>query len=382
MIWLNRRGSKTFGCGLLAAGALFMTSCDEPEDRCEPGPGIVCAYMGTSIAGLGDDGLDPRQTDLYLPQDVTVASDGTVYVVDWNNHRIRTVRDGVAVTVVGTGYLGDAPAGTATEVSLNHPTHITELPDGNIIVSAWHNSKILRYDPRTNDVEPICGTGARSYEGDGGPAIDAILDLPVATALGPDGSLYIADQANQRIRRIDPEGIIDTIAGTGVPGFAGDGGPAAEAQISLPGGQAAPPAGRIATDAKGNLYIADSANHRIRKVDTAGMISTVAGDGTPTYRGDGGKAIKASLFRPSDVALDEHGNVFVADTDNSCVRKIDPAGVITTAVGVCGSPGLGDPGVAASEMFLDRPYGIGLDDDGTLYVADTHNHRIVVVHPE
>jgi sugar lactone lactonase YvrE len=368
--------STLLGC------ALGLAACDEGEKTCDAAPGIACTFMGTALAGLGEDGLDPLQTDLYLPQDVTAAAGGTVYVIDWNNHRIRTVRDGVTVTVVGTGYLGDAPAGTADEVSLNHPTHITEMPDGKIIVSAWHNSKILQYDPASNHVEPICGTGARSYDGDGGPAIDAVLDLPVATALGPDGSLYIADQANQRIRRIAPDGIIDTFAGNGVAGFSGDGGPAIDAQISLPGGQAAPPAGRIATDAEGRLYIADSANHRVRRVDTDGTISTIAGDGTPAYRGDGGPATAASLFRPSDVEVDRDGNVFVADTDNSCVRKIAPDGTISTAVGVCGSPGLGEDGATATEMFVDRPYGIALDDDGTLYVADTHNHRIVAAYPE
>lgn len=374
--------TRICAAGALTLCAVGLAACDETEESCQPGPGIACTYMGTSLAGLGDDGLDPRETELYLPQDVTVASDGTVYVIDWNNHRIRTVQDGVAVTVVGTGYLGDAPAGTATDVSLNHPTHITEMPDGKIIISAWHNSKILQYDPATSYVEPICGTGARSYDGDGGPAIDAVLDLPVATALGPDGSLYIADQANQRIRRIDPEGVINTFAGNGIAGFGGDGGPAEEAQISLPGGQAAPPAGRIAVDGDGALYIADSANHRIRKVDADGTMSTLAGDGVHRYAGDGGQATAASLYRPSDVAVDADGNVFIADTDNSCVRKVDPSGVISTVAGICGSPGLGDPGQVATEMNLDRPYGIDLDDDGTLYIADTHNHRIVVVHPE
>jgi hypothetical protein len=360
---------------------LLLGACEDAADVCREGPGVACRFMGTDFAGLGDDELSPRETELYLPQDVTVASDGTVYVVDWNNHRIRSVKDGVAVTLIGTGYLGDAPAGQASEVSLNHPTQITEQADGKILVAAWHNSKILSYDPKTDYLEPICGTGARSYEGDGGPAFEAVLDLPVATAIAADGGIYIADQANQRIRKIDPDGIIHTVVGNGIPGFSGDGGPAIDAQISLPGGQAAPPAGRITTDAKGRLYIADSGNHRIRRVELDGTITTIAGDGKPAYRGDGGPATEASLFRPSDVAVDRHGNVFIADTDNSCVRKVDPAGVISTAVGICGSYGAGEEGSHATQTFLDRPYGVGLADDGTLYVADTHNHRIVVVHP-
>lgn len=375
--------SRVRGCWVVAL-ALACGACDDDgeAERCDPEPGKACVFMGSGIAGLGEDGLAPRETDLYLPQDVTVAPDGTVYVIDWNNHRIRTVQDDVAVTVVGTGYLGDAPAGEATEVSLNHPTHISIAPDGKVIVSAWHNSKILSYDPRTQRVEPICGDGRRAYEGDGGPAEQAVLDLPVATAVAADGSFYIADQANQRIRKVDANGMIDTVVGTGVAGFSGDGGPALEAEISLPGGQAAPPAGRIALDRDGNLYIADTSNHRIRKVSTDGTIETIAGDGTPTYRGDGGPATKASLSRPSDVHVDDEGNVFVADTDNSCVRRIDPQGLISTVVGVCGTPGAGEEGVSGPEMFLDRPYGVAVDDSGVIYVADTHNHRIVAVHPE
>jgi sugar lactone lactonase YvrE len=367
--------------GFALLGALGLAGCEDSDDTCE-GAGVACRFMGTDFAGLGDEDLSPRETELYLPQDVTVASDGSVYVIDWNNHRIRVVEDGIATTVIGTGYLGDAPGGKATEVSLNHPTNITEQPDGKLLVSAWHNSKIMSYDPKTKSLEPICGTGGRSFEGDGGPAADAVLDLPVATAIAADGGIYIADQANQRIRKIDAQGIIDTYVGTGIPGFSGDGGPAAQAQISLPGGQAAPPAGRIATDSKGRLYIADSANHRVRRVDLDGTISTIAGDGKPAYRGDGGPATEASLFRPSDVAVDRDGTVYIADTDNSCVRKVDPSGVISTAVGVCGSYGAGEEGAHATRTHLDRPYGVGLANDGTLYVADTHNHRVVVVSPE
>jgi hypothetical protein len=364
---------------LLAALAATLAAGCEEDIPCVPGPGVACTFMGTGFAGLGEDDLPLRETELYLPQDVTVGHDGTIYVVDWNNHRIRSVEGDIATTVVGTGYLGDAPAGIATDVSLNHPTHITLKPDGKVIIAAWHNSKILEYDPSSGHVEPICGTGARSYEGDGGPAVTAVLDLPVATALAPDGGIYIADQANQRIRKIDASGIIQTVVGDGVPGDEGDGGPASEARIRLPGGQAAPPAGRIATDAHGNLYIADSGNHKIRKVDHHGNISTLAGTGAPGRQGDGGPALHAQLFRPSDVEVDGAGNVYIADTDNSCIRRVDSTGTMTTVVGICGSPGLGHDGAPPETMLLDRPYGLGLGDDGMLYVADTHNHRIVAL---
>jgi sugar lactone lactonase YvrE len=363
--------------------ALLLGGCEEELKGCSKEPGTICRYFGTGEAGLGDEDLDPRKTELYLPQDLTFTPDGVPYVLDWNNHRVRSVDEaGLAHTVIGTGYLGDAQDGDAVGTALNHPTHISIAPDGGIIIAAWHNSKVMRYDAGSGELTTLCGNGMRSYAGDGGPAKDAVLDLPVATAWGPDGSMYIADQANQRIRRVDPQSMIETYAGNGTAGFAGDGGPATEAQINLPGGQAAPPAGRLDIDKAGNIFFADSANHRIRKIDAGGTITTYAGDGKPTWNGDGGPATAASLSRPSDVALDADGNLFIADTDNACVRKVDTKGNITTAVGICGSPGLGKENELATETLIDRPYGVTFDPDGNLYVADTHNHQILVVWAE
>jgi hypothetical protein len=367
---------KTYTPVLLAALAVLACDRDEP---CDPAGGTICTYLGSGDAGLNEEGLHREQTDLYLPQDLTFGADGKPYLLDWNNHRIITVGDDDTVqSVVGTGELGDAPDGPALDSSLNHPTHITNSPTGTLIIAAWHNSKIIEFDPRTGMMEAICGNGMRSYGGDGGPAKDAILDLPVAVAFDPTGNLYISDQANQRIRRIDTAGTIDTFAGNGMPGFSGDGGQAKDAQIKLPGGQSAPPAGRLTIDTAGNIFLADSSNNRIRKIDTSGVITTVAGNGDPTFAGDGGPATAASLARPSDVEVDAAGNLYIADTDNSCVRKVDTAGVITTVAGQCGVPGYGGDGIAATGALLDRPYGVTLHD-GKLYISDTHNHRVRVV---
>lgn len=352
-----------------------------PIVPCDPAPGRICTLAGTGEAGLGDEGLDPRQTDLYLPQDTTIGPDERVYVIDWNNHRIRRINaDGTTETVVGTGELGDAMDGEGVYSSLNHPTHMVVAPNGKFIIAAWHNSKIMEFDPDSGDLVTICGNGMRAFGGDGEPASEALLDLPTATAFDSVGNMYITDQANQRIRMVDTDGIITTRVGNGMPGYSGDGGPADAAQIKLPGGQSAPPAGRIAVDRDGNLIIADSANNVIRKVDAAGVISTIAGNTDPTYGGDGGPATAASLSRPSDVDFDRDGNLYIADTDNSCVRKVDGAGIITTVAGVCGQPGYGGDGGEAGKALLDRPYGVTLDDDGNLYIADTHNHRIRVVY--
>jgi hypothetical protein len=371
--------------------ALASPACDsdpppEEEDelppivQCDPAPGRICTFAGTGDAGLGDEGLDPRQTELYLPQDVTIAPDKHVYVIDWNNHRIRKIEDGVSRSVVGTGELGDAQDGEGAYSNLNHPTHMSVAPDGSLVIAAWHNSKLMKFDPATEELTTICGNGMRAFGGDGGPAAMALLDLPTSTAFDAAGNMYITDQANQRVRVVDTDGIINTFVGTGMAGFSGDGGPAADAQIKLPGGQAAPPAGRITVDKAGNLYIADSANNRIRMVDPDGVISTIAGTGDPTYGGDGGPATKASLSRPSDVEIDAEGNLYIADTDNSCVRKIDTDGVISTIAGKCGQPGYDGDGRDAGEALLDRPYGVALDGDGNIYIADTHNHRIRVIY--
>jgi hypothetical protein len=360
---------------------LGMAVCgDSPTSVEDPVPyAVITTFVGTGEAGRGDEGVGPLETPLYLPQDLTFGPDGLPYILDWNNHRVRVLDQGIMRTVVGTGELGDAPAGQALEVGLNHPTHVSFDPLGRLILSAWHNSKVLRMDFTTGQIEPIIGDGTRLYGGDGGPAIDAWVNLPVATAFDAAGRMYISDQENQRIRMVDNDDIITTVVGTGVPGFSGDGGPATAAQIFAPVGQAAAPTSRIAIDSNGNLYLADTANNRVRKVDTNGIINTVAGNGDPGSSGDGGLATEASLLMPIDIAIDEEGNLFIADTFNSCIRKVDTNGNITTFAGQCGNRGYEGDGGHPTEARLDRPYGIAFDSEGDFYVADTHNHRIRVV---
>lgn len=417
---------------IIALGTSMLTAACSGEETCG-GPGVICTFMGTGLAGLGEDGVAPEVVNLYLPQDLTWGPDEQPYVLDWNNHRIRTVDpDNTVRTVIGTGYLGDAPDGLALNASLNHPTHATFSPEGMLIMSAWHNSKVVEVDLVRGEMRSICGDGSRAYRGDGGPADEAWLDLPVATAYDSQGRLYIADQANQRIRMIDLDGVIDTVVGpdasylpeglvqvcapdpdtqqnvcknclaeeadnpdcedqiVGRPqGFAGDGGPATEALVYMPFSQSAPPAGRIDIGADDTLYIADTGNHRIRAVGTDGIIRTVAGSGPDTfnssfrggYEGDGGPATEALLSRPTDVEVDADGNIYIADTDNSCVRRVDgETGIITTVAGVCGQKGYEGDGGPAGEALLNRPYGVELDAEGNLYIADTHNHRIRVVY--
>lgn len=412
----------------VACGGGGHGGMDDPREACQE-PGVICTFMGNGEAGLGHDGMAPLDVSLYLPQDLSFAPDGQVYVVDWNNHRIRTLVDGKVETVIGTGYLGDATDGPAHDVSLNHPTHVAFDEQGRLILSAWHNSKVMRYDPEDETLVTLCGTGKRDYAGDGGPATAAILDLPVATAFDREGRLLIMDQANQRIRRVDGDDVITTVVGPNAEfepapvglepvcsempmpganacklclsaeaddpmcaprkaqGFLGDGGPGTDALMYQPFSQSAPPAGRMEMGADGTLYFCDTGNHRVRALYQDGTVETVAGSGPEAfdrdfaggYAGDDGPALEARMRFPTDVAVGKHGALFIADKDNSCVRKVDADGIITSVAGVCderGDDGDEGPAIAA---HLNRPYGIALDGDGNLYIADTHNHRIRVV---
>jgi uncharacterized protein (TIGR03437 family) len=221
-------------------------------------------------------------------------------------------------------------------------------------------------------IQTIAGNGATTYAGDGGQAKNASLNVPVDVSVDLAGNIFIADQFNHRIRKVATDGTISTVAGTGVLGFSGDGGPAVNAQLNTPIG--------IFVDATGNLYIADVGNQRIRKVDTSGRISTIAGNGGKGYGGDGGSALGATFYNSVRVAADAAGNVFVADQSNHRVRKITPSGTISTIAGNgAGTPqtggfsGDGGPAVSAS---LNNPTALVLDPAGNIYICDQFNHRI------
>ena len=218
-------------------------------------------------------------------------------------------------------------------------------------------------------ITTIAGTGERGFGGDGGPATQARLNYPYGVAVDGAGNLYIADLANHRIRKVDSTGTITTFAGTGERGFGGDGGPASQAQINFPTG--------VAVDEAGNLYIADWSNARIRKVDGTGTITTIAGTGELGFGGDGGPAIQARLSLPYSVAVDGAGNLYIADQYNNRIRRVDSTGTITTIAGT-GERGFSGP---ATQAQLDDPTGVAVDGAGNLYIADASNHRIRLLTP-
>ena len=217
----------------------------------------------------------------------------------------------------------------------------------------------------------LAGTGTPGYSGDGGSAVAAELYVPFGVAVDGSGNLYIADPYDYVIRKVTFAGTISTIAGTGSSGYSGDGGAATAAKMNLPQG--------VAVDAAGNVYVADFNNNCIRKINTSGIISTIAGNGSAGYAGDGGPATAAQLYRPSSVAVDASGNLFVADANNQCIRKITSSGTITTVAGTGGTSGYSGDGGAATAAQLWQPVGVAVDGSGNIYIADENNYRIRMV---
>jgi DNA-binding beta-propeller fold protein YncE len=365
--------------------------------------GTVCSIVGTGLAGYGGDGEKAVDALVYAPTDVTLEGAGPAYYVsDWNNHRVRRVdADGVIATTLGAEFPGDGdpdgaertPAGGAADtVRLNHPVQVEWNPDTErLLAPSWHNHRIREVDVDNNISRVVvanttdeAGNGANAgYAGDGGPAAAALMKFPVSMAVGPDGDIFIADQGNLRIRRVAADySLIETIAGSGDRGLGGDGGDPMLATFNFPtGGQPEPGAGiEIAPD--GAIYLADSMNNCIRRIDLDGArIDRVAGTSELGFAGDGGLAVDAMLGSPRDIELGPDGRLYFADTKNHAIRAIDlGTGTIETVLGD-GTPGTSEEEALVADVQLNQPYGIEFDGDGALLVADTYNHRILRVTP-
>jgi len=278
------------------------------------------------------------------------------------NQIISTVAGGASL-----GYSGDG--GPATNATLHDAAGVAVDAVGNLYIADEENSRIRKVD--TNGIiTTVAGNGANGYSGDGVAATNASLRYPRGVAVDAAGNLFIADNANQRIRKVDTNGIITTLAGNGTNGYAGDGGAATSAKLQYPYG--------VAVDAAGNVYIADGLNSRIRKVATNGLISTVVGNGTNGFAGDGGAATNAEMYWTYGVTVDAAGNLFIADSQNNRIRKAATNGIITTVAGDKNFQYGGD-GVPATSTSLWMPYGTAVDPYGNLYIADTENGRVRLV---
>jgi uncharacterized protein (TIGR03437 family) len=358
-----------------AAGNLYIAdSANRRVRKVSPG-GIITTVAGTGADGFSGDGGPAIKASFYYLPGVAVDAAGNVYTSDALSGRIRKFTPGGTISTVAGNGLYKAPTdGVPATISyLNQPRGVAVDAAGNIYIVDRDNNRVRKVGP-TGIISTVAGTGVRGFSGDGGPATSALLNLPWGgIALDSSGNLYIADSDNSRVRKVSPAGIITTVAGNGAWAFSGDGGPATSASVAQPWG--------VAVDTDGNLYIADLSNQRIRRVSPSGIISTVAGNGTPGFSGDGGAATGALLSSPSAVAVDAAGNLYIADTNNQRVRRVRPDGIINTAAGngVAAFSGDGGPATAAS---LSSPRGVTVDRVGALLIADTNNNRVRKVGPD
>ena len=271
-------------------------------------------------------------------------------------------------TIAGTGaptFFGDN--GAATNAALNKPFGLAVDTLGNLFIADRSNNRIRKIAPN-GIITTVAGNGSGGFAGDAGPATDASIFDATGIAVDKSGAIYIADKSNNRVRKVDTFGIITTVAGTGAATFAGDGGLATNAGLNNPRG--------VAIDQSGNIYIADQGNSRVRIVSPTGIINTFAGNGTLAFSGDGGPASTASLNNPFSLAIDQSGNLYIADVDNERIRKVNTSGIITTFAG--GGGAIGDGGLATLAT-LNEPTGIAIDNFGTTYIADGWDNRIRAV---
>jgi len=362
--------------------------------------GVLSIFAGTGNPGYGADNIPAERSALRNPAGLAFEPQGGVVIVESGALRLRRVARGIATSyltealrayplysptgiafdLAGNLYIADAratgalkrtPQGEVTALPLSGRA-VAAHPAGGAVY-AW-NATVYRVD-FANKLSLTAGSpsGAAEVTGDGSAAADARLESPAGLAYDKEGNLYIADEKAHRVRRVTPSGLITTFAGTGKPGYAGNGGLAAKAALHTPRG--------LAFDALGNLYIADSGNHAVRVVTPQGIISTFAGNGFSGYRGDNGPATAAMLNTPSAVAVEPStGELFLADTANHRVRRVSRGGIIATVAG-SGSPGMAFEGAAAILAQLNAPRGLAFDAAGNLYIADTANNRVRRVDP-
>jgi trimeric autotransporter adhesin len=360
--------------GLVAGGLLLgvLFSALPPRTGAdETAAPLLITIAGTGEAGVGEEKISATQSPLFLPQGMAFDAQARLNVAEALNHRIRRVGpSGKIVTVVGGsgpaagGYAGDNDV--AVNVRFNLPRAIAFDPDGNLFILDSGNNRVRKVDTQ-GTVSTIVGNGPLgegqgTFAGEGLPALAAALNDPTGMVLDAANHLTLADTGNHRVRQVGADGRLTTIAGDGSPGRTGDNGPATQAQLTGPAG--------LLFDASGNLYIADVAEHVVRKVDRSGMMTTIAGTGTPGFSGDGQPAITAQLNQPRGLAMDTAGNLFIADSLNHRVRKVDAQGTITTVAG-SGQTVFAGEGGPALEAGLRGPVALAVDAAGNLFIADT-----------
>jgi hypothetical protein len=357
------RARRAIVCGFLIAFTLALAGWEKAQaTSAAPGPpGRVEPKLRFVSGG---------------PEELTVDGAGNIYGADCQDAFVFRVSSRGALTVVaGSGTQGfSGNEGLALKAELACPSGVALDAKGNLFVADHGNDRVRRIDlggvihafAGAGPIPPV-GSNAGSFGGDGGSAARARFRVPTSVAFDRVGNLYVADRDNGAVRKINRGGLITTVAGTGSRGYSGDGGPAVKARLEQPQG--------FAVDSAGNLYISDSANNRVRRVDGKGVITTVAGNGEHGYSGDGGPATKARLSDPYGLVFDARGNLYVAEPDEGVTRRIDKNGVISTVAGTGKLGFSGDRG-PATKAKLNSPFGLALDAAGNLYIADNGNGRI------
>jgi len=330
--------------------------------------GVICTLAGTGMSVFDGDGRAALATSFYQPLDIVFQPDGRLIVNDWNNLRGRRVDfDGIVRTIIGTGVESEPRDGTlATETALHHASDFAFDEQGRMLIAGNHVPYVYRVG--TDDrVFIVAGNGEVGTAGDGGPAREASWVSPFGVLPDGAGGFWVSDVDGHTIRRVAADGIVTRVAGDGTRGYAGDGGPAVAAQLGGPT--------RMAFDHDGNLIFCDTGNHVLRRILPDGTIATFAGTGTQGYAGDGGPAVEAQLWNPYDLAVADDGTIYVAESGSHVVRAIEPDGTISTVAGTGIGAFAGDQGPAV-EARLRRPSGLTLHADGSLWIADTLNHRV------
>ena len=341
-------------------------------DDCSNVQSIITTIAGTGTIGTTGDGGAATSALLYYPVGVSADISGNVYITDTNNCKIRKVTSsGIITTFAGTGIYGSSgDGGAATSAALLGPLGVSVDISGNVYIADTGNNKI-RMVTSAGIITTFAGTGYGGFtgyggsSGDGGAATSAQLSYPYGVSPDISGNVYIADTRNLKIRKVTSAGIITTIAGTGTQGTSGDGGAATSALLGAPFG--------VSADISGNVYIADYDLRKIRMLSSTGIITTIAGTGTAGSSGDGGAATSAQLYQPFAVSVDISGNVYFTDTSNNRVRMVTSTGIITTIAGGGGSE---SDGIVATSILLNNPSGISVDISGNLYIADLSHNKI------
>lgn len=335
-----------------------------PPDPCDE-PGTVCrvAGRGDQLNGFNGEDLLATQSMLYYPTALSELPDGRLVIVDFNNMRIRALQeDGTLLDLAGSGFHAYAQEGPALDSPLENPIDVAVDVDGSLYISELHAARILHVDP-TGMLSIVAGTGDPGYSGDGGPALEAELSESAGVSLLEDGRIIIADTENHCLRVIQPDGRIDTLLG----------GPQSEVNLQDPE--------RVRVAPDGSLLVANTGEHRIERVDPdSGQRSIIAGTGEAGSAGDGGPAVEAQLQDPTSAVEDLEGNIWIADSGNHLIRRVDADGIIHTYAGT-GEPGFSGDGGPASEASFNLPSDVHIGADGALYIADLLNGAVRRVAP-